>query len=132
MKKFIDTNIFLRYVDGNEDVVNFWKKLVVGKQKYWVQTVVVSELVWVMSSLYKFDRLKISDFLMSMIRTNNLIWTSECDLERALHWYRLGIAKYNDCLIASAMKNNDQIISFDREFNRFEEIKRIEPKDLIG
>lgn len=125
MRKFVDTNIFLRFVDGDEVVVDFWNKLINEKQTYWVQAIVISELVWVLGSLYKYDRQKISDFLMAVLKTNNLLWTGDCDLIKAMGWYQQGRAKYNDCLIVSCMKEGDQIVSFDREFDKFEWIKRV-------
>ena len=132
MKKYIDTNVFLRSIDGDETTVKFITNVLEGEEKYWVQNVVLSELVWILGTSYKYSRKKIVDIVGSLIKANNLVWTGNCDLMLAVDWFEKGLAKYNDCLIVSAMDKGDKIVSYEREFNRFDEIKRIEPKDLIG
>jgi predicted nucleic acid-binding protein len=132
MKKFLDINIFLRFIDGEKSSGVFFNDVIKGKETYWVQTLVVSELVWVLGSQYKWNNEKIADYVGGVLRTNNLKWTSECDLCRAIEWFGKMKVKYNDCLIVSAMGDGDTIVSFDHEFNRFPWIKRVEPKDLFG
>ena len=132
MKKYIDTNIFLRFIDGDTDCVSFLKKIVGGEKSYRVSAVVASELVWVLGSSYKYKRQKIVGIVKAMLMMKGLIWTADCDLIKAMDWFEKGMAKYNDCVIASAMKEGDTIVSFDKEFDRFEKIKRVEPKDLLA
>jgi predicted nucleic acid-binding protein len=131
MRTFLDTNVFLRFIDGNEGVIEFWKILVDGSKKHVVHNVVLSELVWVLGSRYKYGKKVISEYLLSLYKTDNIRWTNDCDLEKTIFWHGEGRAKYNDCLIASAMENGDTIISYDREFDRFDWIKRVEPEDLL-
>lgn len=132
MKTFVDTNIFLRFIDGNDTCIGFIENLKIKKKVFFVQTVVISELIWVLRTSYKWDVSEVADTVESFLNLKSLKFITKCNVESALQMYRAKNVKYNDCLIASIMGKGDQILSFDREFNRFEEIKRIEPKDLIG
>jgi len=131
MRTFLDTNVFLRFIDGNEGVIKFWKILVDGSKKHVVHNVVLSELVWVLGSRYKYGEKVISEYLLSLYKMGNIQWTNDCDLGKTIFWYGEGRAKYNDCLIVSAMRSGDTIISYDREFDRFDWIERVVPEDLL-
>ena len=48
-----------------------------------------------------------------------------------LHLYKTVNIKLNDCLIWSFMEKDDQIVSFDKDFDKLPRIKRVEPKDLL-
>lgn len=131
MKMFVDTNVFLRFIDGEETSIKFFKDLKLDKKRFFVQTVVVSELVWVLRTSYQWDVSQVVEVVESFLKTTSLNFVTKCDVLEALKMYREKNVKYNDCLIVSAMASGDKIVSFDREFDRFEGITRVEPKDLL-
>lgn len=131
MKIFVDTNIFLRFIDGEKTCVSFFNYVKTGSKIFYVQAVVVSELVWVLRTSYQWNVSDVAEILESFLKTSNLKFITKCDIGKALTLYREKNVKYNDCLIVTSMEIGNQIVSFDREFDRFEGIMRIEPKDLI-
>ena len=132
MKIFVDTNIFLRFIDGEKTCVSFLNYVKNGSKIFYVQSVVVSELVWVLRTSYEWSVSDVVEILESFLKTTNLKFITKCNIGKAIKLYREINVKYNDCLIVTSMETGNQIVSFDREFDRFEGIKRIEPKDLIG
>ena len=132
MRTFVDTNVFLRFIDGDKDSIAFFKMVKSGVRTFWVQAVVVSELIWVLRTSYGWSVAEVVEVVESFVRTKNLKLVTKCRVPEALRMYREKNVKYNDCVIVSAMERGDRIVSLDHEFDRFEGIKRVEPRDLIG
>lgn len=134
MKKknyFIDTNIIARLYEGVDEVVRFWKKVKKDDIKYKISAVVIEEMIWLMRSFYKTNKQEIVDFHKSLLAMDNIKVVSKCDISLALKVYESLNIKFNDCVIWTSMESGDQIVSYDKEFDKLFGIKRVEPKDLL-
>lgn len=130
--RWIDSNIFLRYWNGQDDAVKFLDKLKIGKTKYIVSAYVLSELEWVMRSFYKEDKTDIVEFIESIMGMDNIIIENKVNIEKSMRIFEQYNIKLIDSIIAESMNTDDEIVSHDHDFDKLPNIKRIEPKDLIG
>ncbi|MFA7300876.1 MAG: PIN domain-containing protein [Candidatus Shapirobacteria bacterium] len=130
--RWIDSNIFLRYWNGQDDAVRFLDKLKIGKTKYIVSAYVLSELEWVMRSFYKENKTDIVEFIESILGIDNIIIENKVNIEKSMRIFEQYNIKLIDSIIAESMNTDDEIVSYDHDFDKLPNIKRIEPKDLVG
>lgn len=130
--RWIDSNIFLRYWNGQDDAVKFLDKLKTGKIKYIVSAYVLSELEWVMRSFYKENKTDIVEFIESIMGMDNIIIENKVNIEKSMRIFEQYNIKLIDSIIAESMNTSGEIVSYDHDFDKLSNIKRIEPKDLIG
>jgi predicted nucleic-acid-binding protein len=103
-----------------------------GDETYFVPAIVISEIVWVLGSSYERKYTEIADYVKTLLSVRNIKIVYEYDVRKSVSLYESLNIKYNDCVIASMMDVGDMVISFDHDFNRLVDIKRVEPEDLIG
>jgi predicted nucleic-acid-binding protein len=123
MRNFIDTNVFLRY---------FLDKVREDKEEYWVPSVVLNEISWMLTNNYKINKQEVIGFIESILAADKFKVVYGYSFPNALNQYKKTNIKLTDCMIWSYMKPDDQIVSYDHDFDKLPGIKRIEPKDLIG
>lgn len=126
MSCFIDTNVFIRFWEGNSRAVKFIKKLQEGSKTYYLPSVVVDEVVWVLSSFYKVDKKEIVRFVKMLVQTSQIKICFDHNILKALQLYEKKSITFGDCLIIGYMQEGDEIVSFDKDFDKIEGIKRIE------
>ncbi len=129
--RWIDSNIFLRYWNGQDDAVEFLDKLKIGKNKYVVSAYVLSELEWVMRSFYKECKSDIVEFIESIIGINNIIIENKVNIKKAMGIFEKYNIKLIDAVIFESMGDDDEIVSYDHDFDKLPGITRIVPKDLL-
>jgi len=122
----------LRYWNGQDDAVRFLDKLKIGKTKYIVSAYVLSELEWVMRSFYKENKTDIVEFIESILGIDNIIIENKVNIEKSMRIFEQYNIKLIDSIIAESMNTDDEIVSYDHDFDKLPNIKRIEPKDLVG
>ncbi|MBU1088950.1 PIN domain-containing protein [Patescibacteria group bacterium] len=126
-RKYIDTNIFVRYWEGKEGLVNFFEKMEAGKKRCFLPSIVISEIVWVLGSYYDLEKTEIKEFVRSILNIRNLKVVYKHDLVLALELFEKFNIKFTDCVILSYMEKGDSLVSYDKEFDRIPWIKRLEP-----
>ncbi len=128
----LDTNIFLRTLIKEDDqifadCVRFLKLVKNNKVEAILPGLVLSEVVWVLKSFYKFPKLKVVRALKSILKLSGLKIVDNYDYEQTIKFYEDKNVKYIDCLIASLAKDKDYIVvSYDKDFDKLK-IKRQEP-----
>lgn len=137
MTYLIDTNIFLRtLINENEpifqDCLNLLTKIKENKIKAITQGVVISEIIWTLSSFYKFPKPKVLQATNSIINLNGLKIIDNYNHNLALDLYSKHKVKYIDALIAS--NDNIQsgkwaILSYDKDFDKLG-ITRKQPNQI--
>jgi len=134
---FLDANIIVRFLTRDdeqkaEDVKQLFLLLEAGKISAETDAIVVAEIIWVLSSFYKLDRSTISEYISLFLATNHLIIKEKPLVQKAVELYKNINADYIDCFVAVvASKRKIAVCSYDRDFNKFEGIERIEPKDIV-
>ncbi len=135
MKKiFVDTNIFLRYLTCDdpakyEKCRELFKNAVAGKIDLITSDMVIAELIWTLTSFYKVPKEEVIEKMSIIINTSNIfIPNKELIVDTLVLFSRKNI-DYIDAYNAMFMRyhNCDQIFSYDTDFDRVENTRRIEP-----
>lgn len=124
----IDTNIILRYLLGEKESENI-EKILKGKDRLIIPDIVVAEVVWTLQRYYKWEKTRIVEFFISLLSNGNIEF-NQSQIFSSFEIYLKYNVKYADAYIYQLMnqKKLKYIYSYDHEFDRLEEIKRIEPK----
>jgi predicted nucleic acid-binding protein len=130
MTRWIDTNVFLRYLEKTDSAVNFMEKVRNGGEYYNVPSVVINEIAWVLESLYRLEKSQVIDYLTRLLAVNKFKIIYKGDWQSALNRWKLSSIKLTDWYIWSYMLDGDEIVSYDKHFDKMPGIKRIEPGDL--
>ena len=131
---FLDTNIFLRFfLRENELVVRNIEKLfheIISDKITGISNVlVIAEIVWVLESTYKWEKEKICDNIEFILNTPNIKFKERTIIVHAVNIYKKENVDFIDAYNFSYMKYYDinEIYSFDKDFDKLGDIKRIEP-----
>ncbi|MCX6793861.1 MAG: PIN domain-containing protein [Candidatus Gottesmanbacteria bacterium] len=135
---FIDTNIFLRVlVKENERMFRECKGILAliskGDVVAYTNTIVLTEIQFVLTSIYKETREKIGVALESVCSIAALKIIDDTDAHGALFMYGKTNVKFSDCLIASSKRIQSEsavVLSYDRDFDKLG-VRRVEPKQLL-
>jgi predicted nucleic acid-binding protein len=133
-KKFIDTNIFLRYLTKDdpsryEKCREIFKSATEGKIELFTSEMVIAELIWTLLSYYKVSKGEVIEKLSIIVGTENLYIPDKNIIADALLLYSRKNIDYIDAYNAMFMKyyNSPEIYSYDQDFDLVEDIKREEP-----
>lgn len=133
-RKFIDTNIFLRYLTGDDPSKydkcrEIFKKAVEGKADLATSGIVIAELIWTLLSYYKVAKADIIEKISIIVSTKNLHIPDKDIIADALVLYGRKNIDYIDAYNALFMRHHgfDGIYSYDKDFDIIEGVKREEP-----
>ena len=133
-KKFIDTNIFLRYLTKDDPLKyekcrEVFKKAVDGKINLATSGIVIAELIWTLLSYYKATKADVIEKILIIVNTENLHIPDKNIIADALVLYGRKNIDYIDAYNAVFMKYHgfQEIYSYDEDFDAIEDIKREEP-----
>jgi len=132
---FLDTNILLRYL--TQDIAEQGQRsaeLVVrmarGEESVITTAMVFFETIYTLQSYYRYDRADIVPPIREILDLNTLVMEDKPVLRRALDIY-LGVPALSiaDCFHAAWAERHGAtcIYSFDRGFDRLQDVTRIEP-----
>ena len=132
--RFVDTNIFLRFLtnddlrkaDACEEV---FRKAIQGKIDLFTTELVIAEIIWVLESYYGIDKNQIRGHIEKILNTRNLHCPNKEVILHALAAYAEHNVGYVDAYNAFLIKmaGSNELYSYDRHFDRFPWLKRIEP-----
>lgn len=136
-KTFFDTNLWLRFIlmDNNKQFKEVKSLLEVnegGLIRIYSSPVIFLELAYVLKSVYKFMFDEVQDVLNSTRHTKQMTVLPEDDLDLALKYFNKYKIKFSDCLVASQIKNEISLVTFDTDFNKIKEIKTQSPAQLLA
>ena len=131
---FLDTNIFLRFfLKENESMFQRLEKLfyeiISGNIIGVSNAMIIAEVVWVLSRSYKWNKEKICDNIEFILSTPNIRFKDKVILVNAISIYKEKNIGFIDAYNYSYMKANgiNEIYSFDRDFDKLKDLKRLEP-----
>lgn len=129
MVKVIDANLILRYLLGDPEAGKV-EKLLRSKNKLLLSDVILAEIVWVLDSYYKWDRSKIVESLISLVRLSSIICNKLLLMETLTILGKQKTFDFADAYSVALMKQSKikDIYSFDRDFDKIREVNRLEPK----
>ena len=133
-KKFIDTNIFLRYLTKDDPSKydkcrEIFKNATEGKIALVTSGMVIAELIWTLLSYYKVAKADIVEKVSIIVSTENLYIPDKDIIADALVLYSRKNIDYIDAYNAIFMRYHgvDEIYSYDKDFDAIEGTKRAEP-----
>lgn len=133
----LDTNIFLRILSGLDsdqkgECELLLRKVEKGNIKVVVPNLVLSEIVWTLTSYYRHSKQEIVNAVKSILNIANIKFVDGYDIFLGMTFFEKKSVKYIDSLIASideVQKKRWIVISYDKDFDKLG-VKRLEPKDL--
>ncbi|MBI4763085.1 MAG: PIN domain-containing protein [Deltaproteobacteria bacterium] len=133
-KKFIDTNIFLRYLTKDdpekyEQCLNLFKTAGKGKAPLITSNMVIAELIWTLLSFYKVPKPVVVEKIAIIAGTEYLFIPDKAIILEALMLYAQNNIDYIDAYNTVFMRHyqTSEIISYDEDFDALEGITRIMP-----
>lgn len=136
MTPFIDTNIIIRYLTGDdpkkqEQCARLFERIETGKTRIFTPDIVIAECTYVLSSprLYDLTHEKIRALLVPILRLPNFEVQNKRILLNTLDIYAASDIDFEDAYILATMQHMEakRLISYDTEFDKFPYIKREEP-----
>lgn len=132
--KFVDTNIFIRYLTKDDPTKydrcrELFKRALEGKIILASSGMVIAELIWTLLSYYKVSKADVIEKVSIIVATESLHIPDKDIIADALVLYGRKNIDYIDAYNAVFMKYHGyrEIHSYDRDFDLVEEIKREEP-----
>jgi predicted nucleic acid-binding protein len=132
--KFVDTNIFLRYLTKDdpskyERCRTMFKKTLEGEIAISTSGMVIAELIWTLLSYYKVPKAEVIEKVSVILGTENLFIPEKDVLADALVLYARKNIDFIDAYNAVFMKYHGlrQIYSYDEDFEMIEDVERKEP-----
>ncbi|MGB9697915.1 MAG: PIN domain-containing protein [Thermodesulfobacteriota bacterium] len=133
-KKFVDTNIFLRYLTKDEfskyeRCREIFRKAISGEIILTTSVMVIAELIWTLLSYYKVPKSEVIDKISIIVGTDS-IWIPDKDiLVDALVLYARKNIDFIDAFNAVFMRYHGlrEIYSYDKDFEMIEDLQRLEP-----
>jgi len=133
-KKFVDTNIFLRYLTKDdpskyEKCREMFKRAMHGEIAIATSGMVIAELVWTLQSYYKVPKAEVIEKVSIIVGTKDLSIPDKDIVADALVLYARKNIDFIDAYNAIFMRYHDlrEIYSYDENFEMIEDIKRKEP-----
>lgn len=131
---FIDTNIFLRYFEREDELVHrkterLFTEIVNGNITGISTSLVIAEVIWVLKKFYNWDKEEICNNVELILKTPNIRFNQRSIIVKAINLYKDKNISFIDAYNYSYMKANgiDGIYTFDRDFDELQDVKRLEP-----
>jgi len=133
-RKFIDTNIFLRFLTKDDPskydkCKELFKRAMEGKINLTTSSLVIAELIWTLLSYYKVSKADVIEKVSIIVGTETIHIPEKDTIADALILYSRENIDYIDSYNAVFMKQNglNEILSYDSDFDVIDGIKREEP-----
>jgi len=133
MRCVVDTNVFIRILTEDHPehalkALNLLKKASEGELTLFVSDVCLAEIAWTLESFYKLGRADVAEKLMALLNTKGLVFSSRNVLTDAVARYQLYSVDFADAYHAAiAAEMDTDVYTYDRDFDRFPDIKRLNP-----
>lgn len=133
-KRFVDTNIFLRYLTADDKTKytkckQLFERAVSGKETLVTTDMVIAELIWTLLSYYKVSKIEVIEKISIILNTPNLQIKNQKILMEAILLYSNKAIDFIDAYNAVSMKHDklEELYSYDKDFEDIEFVKRLEP-----
>jgi len=121
----IDTNVIVRLIVNDDErqsraAERFIREHGGSGTPCYVPDVVLIETVWVLETVYAYDRSMVADALTGILEAEQLQFDSPVDAAAAVEDFRLGRAEFADCLIGriNLLAGCSHTVTFDRKAAR--------------
>jgi predicted nucleic acid-binding protein len=132
--QLVDTNVLIRFFTGDPPEMAAKARRLVeladnGQVILTVLPIIVAEVVYTLESFYGTERKEVAAKLLSFLQSRGIQAGESARIMDALKRCRDRNAHFADAyLAAAAVELENPIASFDRDFDKFKDVRRIEPK----
>jgi predicted nucleic acid-binding protein len=129
----VDTNVLLRFLTGEPvpqalAVKKLFARAAAGEILLDVVPVIVAETIYTLLSFYEVERKEAVEKLVSLLRQPGFKVRDGVEVFSALDRLRMTNVGFADAyLAATGAEENGAIVSFDRDFDKFKDVKRFDP-----
>ncbi len=123
--RYIDTNIFLRYLTENkedlpQELIDFFQSLQEGNINVKCLDIVFFQVIFVLKSFYKVEKDKIIKSIESILALNGLHTKNKRVLERTLELWEQHPDDIIDCYIVANMERDgeNELYTFDKKIRK--------------
>lgn len=133
VKYLLDTNVLIRFLLGDHAKHSPAARVLFadacdGKCVLILTDVAVAESVWVLHSFYNIEREKITEGLGKVILSAGVRCLRRDEMLDALDRFASTKCDFLDCYLAAlAASSGDRVATFDKDFDRFDDVKRWRP-----
>lgn len=132
--RLLDTNIIIRFLLNDHPTQSpASKKLLETSTELILNDVTATEIIWLLSSYYKFPKTEIMGKIHELLKLNSIMANKQL-LSQALYFYQKFNIDFIDAyLIAYATEENiEEIYAYDKDFDKIKSIKRLESPVRTG
>lgn len=117
--KILDANMILRYlVSDNQEMADYVENLLIN-EKVLVFPEVIAEVIYVMKSVYKYERIAIADGIMEFMSIPNILSNCGNVIYKALETYKDNNLDFVDCVLyAYHIEQGYEVCTFDKKLNK--------------
>ncbi len=133
-RAYVDTNVILRFLTGTpphqaEEAKRLFEAAERGEVTLILDEIVLAEVVWVLSSFYKFNKSTIRDVLQSFVMNPGIEMQDKVGALLALTLFADLNIDFEDALVSVHMNRDHvrEIFTFDKHFDRLPGINRLTP-----
>lgn len=135
MKVFIDSNIWLRFILADQKKAylqcrSFLEMVELGKLKPYTSFLVLLEVYYVLTAIYKIKQKLVCQDLLTILSTRNLVLLETTFFKKALALHQKTAIKLADCLIASQIPLNAVLVTYDADFKKIKELSVKSPEEF--
>jgi len=134
MARFVDANVFLRFLLNDHPAwsqacKDLFLAVEKGEEQVWTSDVIVSEVVYVLSSVYRISRQDIAARVPALLRIRSLRLSSKRLYPQIFELYTTTNLSYADCHTAALLESRGQteLYSYDEGFKKVPTLTRLEP-----
>lgn len=137
MKIFLDTNFWIRlFLEDNPQQLIICKNLISqiesGEFQPYTSSIVFLEISYVLKSVYNIPFSKIIEILGTILTLRGITVNDKTNTKKAFKFYKKYKIKFTDCLIASQLKEDMVLVSFDKELAKIKEIVVKKPQQVLS
>lgn len=133
---FIDTDLIIRYLTGDDPgkqraAADLFERLEAREIALDVVDTVIADAVFVLTSSrhYGLSREETGNALSTLVAAPGLVMRNKRAVLEALSLFSSTRLDFGECMIVASMRASDSstLYSYDRDFDRFNDIERVEP-----
>jgi predicted nucleic acid-binding protein len=134
MKLLLDANVLVRFLVQDDPrqgaaATALFEKAERREVVLHLEGLVVAETVYVLLGRYGRSRIEVADVLLAIIQNAGVETMEEVVVTDALQRFATVKVDFSDAWMAArAAQLGEAVASFDRDFDKFKEIRRFEPK----
>jgi predicted nucleic acid-binding protein len=133
-EQFLDTNVFLRHLLGDHPAQSprataYVRAIEQGQRRARISDIVVFEVVFTLERGYRRSKAEIQSAVLPLLELPGIVLPRKRKFREVFRLYVEQNISFADAYHVVMMQklNLSEIVSFDRDFGRISDIKRVEP-----